>query len=70
MGDGHVRCLLSADRLTKAVKAICFKCADNAIGQAMLSQNEKRYNVLGTLRVDEWMNKKTLQFMIEDLMEI
>ncbi len=70
VGDGHVRCLLSADRLTKAVKAICFKCADNAIGQAMLSQNEKRYNVLGTLRVDEWMNKKTLQLMIEDLMEI
>ena len=70
VGDGHVRCLLSADRLTKAVKAICFKCADNAIGQAMLSQNEKRYNVLGTLRVDEWMNKKTLQLIIEDLMEV
>ena len=67
VGDGHVRCLLSNGRGT-FVKAICFKCADNEIGNALLNAKDSRFDVLGTLRVDTFMNNKNLQLTIEDMM--
>jgi len=69
VGDGHIRCFLKADCITGSLKAICFKCVDNALGQALLNAEDKHYDVLGTLRIDEWLNNRTLQFTIEDLME-
>lgn len=67
VGEGHVRCLLSNGRGT-FVKAICFKCADNEIGNALLNSKDLRFDVLGTLRVDTFMNNKNLQLTIEDMM--
>jgi len=67
VGEGHVRCLLS-DGHSNMLKAICFKCTDNEIGQALLEGKNERFNVLGTLRVDRFMNNKNLQLTIEDLM--
>lgn len=67
VGEGHVKCLLSNGRGC-FVKAICFKCADNEIGNALLNGRDERFNVLGTLRVDTFMNNKNLQLTIEDLM--
>ncbi|MBO4293878.1 MAG: single-stranded-DNA-specific exonuclease RecJ [Alphaproteobacteria bacterium] len=69
VGDGHVRCAIKADCVSGSLKAICFKCVDNALGSALLNAEDKHFNALGTLRVDEWMNNKTIQFTIEDLME-
>jgi len=66
---GHIRCILGSDYTTKSIKAICFKCVDNNLGNTLLNTNEKRFDVLGTLKIDEWMNNKTLQFTIEDMME-
>lgn len=69
LNGGHVRCFLGADYSKKSLKAVCFKCVDNSIGAALLNAGDRRFDVLGTLRVDEWMNTKNLQITIEDLME-
>lgn len=69
VGDGHIRCFLKADCEQGSLKAICFKCVDNAVGQALLNADDRHFDALGTLRIDEWLNNKTLQFTIEDLME-
>lgn len=69
VGEGHVRCFLSDNYAKSQIKAICFKCADNPVGQALLNPKDRCFDVLGTINVDEWMNKKTLQFFIEDIME-
>ena len=69
VGEGHVRCFLASDYENGSLKSICFKCADSLIGQALLNPKDRRFNVLGTLRIDEWMNTKNLQFTIEDIME-
>lgn len=69
VGDGHVRCAIKADCASGSLKAICFKCVDNALGAALLNAEDKHFDALGTLRVDEWMSNKTIQFTIEDLME-
>ena len=68
-GGGHVKCFLGADYSTKKLKAVCFKCVDSALGAALLDGKEKRFDVLCTLKLDEWMNNKNLQVIIEDLME-
>lgn len=69
LNGGHVRCFLGADFSTKSLKAVCFKCVDNIIGAALLNAGNKRFDVLGVLHIDEWMNTKTLQITIEDLKE-
>lgn len=69
VGEGHIRCILSAD-YAPALKAICFKCADNELGQALLNAQGAQFDVLGTLRVDRFMNKTTLQLTIEDMMRL
>ena len=66
IGEGHVRCLLSSGYGT-FLKAVCFKCADNPLGHALLENSDKRYDVLGTLQIDRFMNKETLQFIIDDM---
>lgn len=69
LNGGHIRCFLGADYSTKSLKAVCFKCVDNALGTMLLNAKDKRFDALGTLKIDEWMNNKTLQLTIEDLME-
>ena len=70
VGEGHVRCFLAPVLGKGSLKAICFKCVDNMIGNALLNPNDRVFDVLGTLKIDAWMNNKTLQFVIEDLMEV
>ena len=69
LNGGHVRCFLGADYSKKSLKAVCFKCVDNSIGATLLNADDRCFDVLGTLRVDEWMNTKNLQLTIEDIME-
>lgn len=69
VGEGHVKCFLTNGFKAK-LKSIAFKCTDNPIGYALLSGKDKRYNVLGTLKIDHWLANKNLQFIIEDLMEV
>ena len=66
VGDGHVRCCLTTG-YGLSLKAICFKCVDDNLGQALLQRRDERFDVLGSLRVDKWMNTKTLQFIIDDM---
>ena len=69
VGEGHVKCLLSNGH-SNALKAICFKCADNEVGNALLNSKDGKFDVLGTLRVDSFMNNKNIQLTIEDMKRI
>lgn len=66
VGEGHVRCLLTTG-YGAFLKAICFKCTDNNLGQSLLHSENRRFDIFGTLQIDRFMNKETLQFMIEDM---
>ncbi|MBR2299363.1 MAG: single-stranded-DNA-specific exonuclease RecJ [Alphaproteobacteria bacterium] len=69
VGEGHVRCFLSNGR-SGLLKAICFKCADNELGQALLSEKDSRFDVIGTLRIDTFLNNRNLQLTIDDMKRI
>lgn len=65
VGSGHVRCFLSSDS-SSGLKAMAFRAADNELGQAMLNSHNDTFDVLGTLRRDNWMGRNSVQFIIDD----
>ena len=45
---------------------MAFRAADNELGQAMLNSHDDTFDVLGTLRRDNWMGRNAVQFIIDD----
>ncbi len=60
----HLSCTLE-DVYGKKIKAIAFNAAYKKIGQVI--EKKKRFDVIGKVSINEWYNKKTPQFFIEDL---
>ena len=65
VGSAHIRCFLSSDN-GGSLKAMAFRAADTDLGQIMLTSHNDVFDVLGTLRRDNWMGKNSVQFIIED----
>lgn len=65
VGSGHVRCYLSSDN-GGSLKAMAFRAADNDLGQAVLNSRNDVFDVLGTLRRDNWLGRNSVQFIIDD----
>ena len=65
VGSGHVRCFLSSGS-SGGIKAMAFRSADNDLGQAILNSHNDVFDVLGTLRKDNWMGRNSVQFIIDD----
>ncbi len=66
VGTGHVRCVLTSAH-GSAIKAMAFRCADNDIGQALLTSKGEVFDVVGVLRKDTWMGRNNVQFIIDDI---
>ena len=49
------------------MKAVAFRAADTALGQALLNAAGERFDVVGTLRKDNWNGQENAQFLIEDM---
>ncbi|MCQ2734886.1 MAG: single-stranded-DNA-specific exonuclease RecJ, partial [Alphaproteobacteria bacterium] len=69
VGNGHVRCFLTT-AMGGSLPAIAFRCTDNEIGHALLEQRGEMYNVVGTVKIDCWQNRKKVQFIIQDIMRV
>jgi single-stranded-DNA-specific exonuclease len=66
VGNGHVRCRL-ADGHGARVKAIAFRAADRAVGQALLAAAGRALHVAGHLREDNWKRRAGVQVVIDDV---
>lgn len=66
VGSGHVRCSLTSAS-GGYLSAIAFRCADNAMGQALLNHRGDVYDVIGMVKIDEWQGRKKVQFLIHDM---
>lgn len=69
VGSGHVRCFLGSNS-GGSIKAMAFRCADNEIGQVILNNHHEFFDVLGTLRRDNWLGRESVQFIIEDIKRV
>ena len=66
VGTDHVRASLTARDGTQ-LQSICFRCADTALGEALLSGSDGFWHVAGRARINEWQGRKSVQLQIEDL---
>ena len=66
VGKGHVRCILTGADGTGRLKAIAFRSADTALGQALLNARGTPLHIAGNLRADEWRGVTSAQLFIDD----
>ncbi|MGI4852208.1 MAG: single-stranded-DNA-specific exonuclease RecJ [Janthinobacterium lividum] len=65
VGQDHVRCLLTSDDGGR-VSAISFRCLNTPLGDALLNSKGEQIHVVGTLKLDSWMDQERVQLTIED----
>ena len=66
MGEKHIKSvLLGGDAST--LKTIAFNALDNDIGAYLLKKNNKTFNIVGKLSLNEWKGQKNVEFIIDDI---
>jgi single-stranded-DNA-specific exonuclease len=65
VGADHVRVLVAGDGNAR-LKAIAFRSAGTALGQAIMNARGERLHLAGHLRADDWMGKRGVQLVLED----
>ena len=63
---GRIRCF-SSSASGGNIKAMAFRMADTEAGMALLKSHGTPLSVIGTLRPDNWMGRRGVQFIIEDV---
>jgi single-stranded-DNA-specific exonuclease len=66
VGTGHVRCIVTGADGAGRLKAIAFRAAETALGQALLGARGSPLHLAGQLRADEWNGSVTAQLLIDD----
>lgn len=66
---GHVRCTLSNMSGGK-LKAICFRAADDELGQLLLNNRGAPLHVAGSLTLDYWQGRPSVQLRILDAAKV
>lgn len=66
VGSNHVRCRITGQDGGSGLKAIAFRVVDTELGQALLTSGGAAMHLAGTLRIDRWNGRETVQLTIED----
>ena len=65
VGENHVRCFVTGPDGGR-IKAMAFRTADRPLGKALLESGGLPIHLAGKLRIDDWMGKNGVQFLIDD----
>ena len=65
VGQNHVSCTVTGPNGGR-LKAIAFRAADNELGHALLANDGTPLHLAGTLRIDNWQGRASVQMFIED----
>ena len=67
VGTDHVRCRLGAEGGGSSLKGIAFRCADQPLGDLLLSaKGGMPIHVVGRLQLDTWQGREGVQIIIDD----
>ncbi len=66
VGEKHVKSILST-RDGTTIKTIAFNCYDSDLGQFLLNNKTKDFNIVGKLSLNEWKGEKNVEFIIDDI---
>ena len=66
VGEKHIKSnLIGLDGTY--IKSITFNAVDTNLGVYLLEKNRKSLNIVGKLSLNEWMGKKNVEFIIDDI---
>ncbi|MBX9795894.1 single-stranded-DNA-specific exonuclease RecJ [Sphingomonas sp.] len=66
VGTGHVRLVVAGDD-GASIKAVAFRQADTALGQALLgAPRDRRLWIAGRARIDDWSGRATAELHLDD----
>ncbi|HEV2079808.1 MAG TPA: single-stranded-DNA-specific exonuclease RecJ [Allosphingosinicella sp.] len=66
VGNGHLRLIVAGDD-GRRIKAIAFRMAESALGQAMLSARpERKLWIAGCIKRDDWGDRPSAEMHLED----
>ncbi len=66
VGNGHVRCFVTGTDGAGRLKAIAFRAAGTALGDALLAGGGAPLHLAGHLGADEWKGRVSAQLVIDD----
>jgi len=66
VGQDHLRITFKSYDGT-SITAMAFRCLDTPLGQHLRQPGAQAITVLGTLKLDEWLGRKKITLMIEDI---
>jgi single-stranded-DNA-specific exonuclease len=65
VGNGHVRAIVAGDD-GRSLKAMAFRHADTALGQALLGASRRRLWLAGRARLDDWGSRPAAELHLDD----
>jgi single-stranded-DNA-specific exonuclease len=65
VGGSHVKCTVESGDGTR-IKAMCFRSADQPLGQLILSSRGKKIHLAGTLTINDWNGRRSAEIFIDD----
>lgn len=71
VGDGHVRTILVDAALgstSSGIKAMAFRSSETPLGQLLLHGRTRSMSVAGTMRINSWQGRESVDFFIDDIL--
>ncbi|MGI4730316.1 MAG: single-stranded-DNA-specific exonuclease RecJ [Janthinobacterium lividum] len=65
VGNGHVRAIVAGDD-GRSLKAMAFRHADSALGQALLGASHRRLWLAGRAKLDDWGSRPAAELHLDD----
>jgi single-stranded-DNA-specific exonuclease len=66
VGDKHIKSVLIGED-GSSIKTICFNAIENDLGAYLLEKNNKKFDIVGKLSLNEWKGQSNVEFIIDDI---
>jgi single-stranded-DNA-specific exonuclease len=66
VGSSHVRVLAGDWEGGTRLKAVAFRAVDTPLGDALLKQGKRPFHLCGTLKINEWQGRESVEMHIKD----
>ncbi len=66
VGDGHVRLWLVDETTNRRRKAMAFRAMQKPLGEVLLSARGRRLHLAGTLQINHWQDRESVDFFVDD----
>ena len=66
VGEKHIKSILSG-RDGSIIKSIAFNAKNSQLESILSKKSKKYFNIAGKMNLNEWLGKRSIEFIIEDI---